>query len=224
MYVKELWRYPVKSMAGEQLQAVQMTSSGIVGDRTVQVQNNKGRTVTSRTHHGLLGLKGTLDQDGNTLVDSRPWTDPTILATVQEIVGPGSRLVSDNSLDRFDVLPLLVATDGAIEEFGRDRRRLRPNIIVGGVTGLEEREWQWRQLFIGDVVIDIHDLRARCVMTTFDPDTLAFDPSVMLDIVKLFGGKLSLNCDIAKGGQIHVGQEVTISRMRTRSERTEQRD
>ena len=56
-------------------------------------------------------------------------------------VGSGAHLVRSDGADRFDVLPLLVATDGAIAALGRDRRRLRPNILLGGVVGLAEREW-----------------------------------------------------------------------------------
>ena len=212
MFVAEIWRYPVKSMAGEQLQSAQLSPSGIDGDRVVQVRNAHGRTITSRTHPGLLGHRGTLDGQGNPLVDGLPWTDPTILAAVQKIAGPGSRLVRDDSLDRFDILPLLVATDGSIAAFGRDRRRLRPNIVVGGVSGLEEREWPGGELVIGDVVIGIQDLRARCIMTTYDPDSLAPDPRVLRDIVKRFGGKLALNCDVLGGGSIQVNQEVEILR------------
>jgi len=212
MYVSEIWRYPVKSMAGEQLQSAQLTPSGIDGDRLIQVRNAHGRTITSRTHPGLLGHRGTLDGQGNPLVDGLPWTDPSVLATVRQIAGPGARLVRDDSLDRFDILPLLVATDGSIAAFGRDRRRLRPNIIVGGVSGLEEREWPGGELVIGDVVIGIQDLRARCIMTTYDPDSLAPDPQVLRDIVKRFGGKLALNCDVLRGGSIQVDQEVEILR------------
>ena len=212
MYVSEIWRYPVKSMAGEQLQSAQLTPSGIDGDRLIQVRNARGRTITSRTHPGLLGHRGTLDGQGNPLVDGLPWTDPTVLSAVQKIAGPGARLVRDDSLDRFDILPLLVATDGSIAAFGRDRRRLRPNIIVGGVSGLEEREWPGGELVIGDVVIGIQDLRARCIMTTYDPDSLAPDPQVLRDIVKRFGGKLALNCDVLRGGSIQVNQEVEILR------------
>ncbi len=208
MYVKELWRYPVKSMAGEQLQTARLAASGIDGDRIIQVQDARGHTVTSRTYPGLLGLHGTLAEDGTPLIDGQPWTSPAALVAVQKIVGPGARLMRDDSVDRFDILPLLVATDGAIEAFGRDRRRLRPNIIVGGVNGLAEREWQGGRLFIGDVVISVADLRGRCIMTTFDPDTLAHDPTVLRDIVKRFGGKLALNCDIMEGGQIQLNQEV----------------
>jgi uncharacterized protein YcbX len=212
MYLKEIWRYPVKSMAGESLQTARLTASGVEGDRIVQVYNQYGRTATARTYPDLLGFKASLDPAGNPLVDGKPWNDPDVLRAVEKIVGPGTRLVRNESLDRFDVLPLLVATDGAITEFGLDRRRLRPNIVVGGVVGLEEREWEGGQLLIGDVVIGIDDLRARCVMTTFDPDTLAHDPAVIRDIVKRFGGKLALNCDVVKGGEIQVNQEVRVVR------------
>ena len=65
---------------------------------------------------------------------------------------------------------------------------------------------------VGAAVIGVHDLRGRCIMTTFDPDTLEHDPKVLRDIVKRFGGKLALNCDVVNGGVIEVGQEVMIRR------------
>jgi uncharacterized protein len=119
-------------------------------------------------------------------------------------------LVRDGSEHRFDVLPLLIATDGAIAEFGRDGRRLRPNIVIGGVSGLEEREWEGGLLRIRDVVIAIHDLRARCIMTTYDPDTIAHDPNVLRDIIQRFDGKLALNCEVVRGGEIRVNEEVQV--------------
>jgi len=208
MWVGELWRYPVKSMAGELLQTAELTPNGIVGDRVIHVRDNRGRVATARTFPGLLRFHATLDRAGQVLVDGLPWTDPQVLHAVQRVVGQSARLVQDESLDRFDILPLLVATDGAIAAFGRDRRRLRPNLIIGGVEGLAEREWQGGRLEVGDVEIDIADLRGRCVMTTFDPDTLAQDPGVLRDIVKRFGGTLALNCSVSRGGQIHVRQDV----------------
>jgi MOSC domain-containing protein len=212
VYVKELWRYPVKSMAGEQLESARLTLEGIEGDRGIRVQNEHGRTVTSRRYPGLLGFRATLDRSVETLIDGSPWTDPNVLGRVQEIVGSGARLVRDDGLDRFDVLPLLVATDGAIAEFGRDRRRLRPNIVVGDVAGLEERTWEGEHLLIGDAVIAVQDLRDRCIMTTFDPDTLAHDPKVLRDIVRRFEGKLALNCSVERGGEIQANQKVRIVR------------
>ena len=37
MFIKELWRYPVKSMAGEQLNASEVGKLGVAGDRKVLV-------------------------------------------------------------------------------------------------------------------------------------------------------------------------------------------
>ena len=213
MYVKEIWRYPVKSMAGEQLETARLTPSGIEGDRIVQVRNKRGRTVTSRTHPNLLGFKATLAGNGSPLVNGVPWDDSRIQETLRTNLGSDVRLIRDETASRFDILPLLVATDCAIAEFGRDRRRLRSNIVIGGVPGLEERTWEGGQILIGGVVIGIHDLRARCIMTTFDPDTLAHDPNVLRDIVRRFAGKLALNCEVIRGGEIRVNQEVQVVTM-----------
>jgi uncharacterized protein len=61
----------------------------------------------------------------------------------------------------------------------------------------------------------IEDLRGRCVMTTYDPDTLVQDPGVLRDIVKRFEGKLALNCAVLQGGDIHVNQPVQFSSQRS---------
>jgi uncharacterized protein YcbX len=210
MHIAALWRYPVKSMAGERLDRVTVSTSGLAGDRIVQVYRADGRVATARTHPKLLGHHATLDASGNPLVDGRHWLDASVAEDVQRVVGPGAMLAHDESDDRFDVLPLLVATDGAIAAFGRDERRLRPNIVIGGVEGLAERTWPGRELRIGDVRIGVESLRGRCVMTTFDPDTLAQDPNVLRDIVQRFDGRLALNCYVIEGGEIAVGQPVEL--------------
>jgi uncharacterized protein YcbX len=210
MVLQELWRYPVKSMAGERLDRATAGPAGLRGDRVVQVYDARGRLVTARTHPRLLGLHATLGRDGEPLVDGRPWSAPDVRARVEDIVGPGARLVRNEHEARFDVLPLLVATDGAIEAFGRDRRRLRPNLIVGGVNGLDERGWERRVLRIGPVLIALADLRGRCVMTTVDPDTLESDPRVLKDIVRRFDGHLALNAEVVQGGELRVTTTVEL--------------
>jgi uncharacterized protein YcbX len=197
-------------MGGERLDHAVLGSLGIAGDRVVHVEDADGRFITARTHPQLLGHRAKLDSSGDPIVDGLPWTDPQILQRVVDIVGPGAHLVRDDSGDRFDVLPLLVATDGAIRAFGLDGRRLRPNIVIGGVDGVAERSWPGRGLRIGNVLIGIESLRGRCVMTTFDPDTLEQDRQVLKNIVQRFGGKLALNCYVIQGGEIRVGDSVEL--------------
>jgi uncharacterized protein YcbX len=209
--VAEIWRYPVKTLAGEQLQHARIGPLGIEGDRVVHVENARGEVVTSRSHPRFLGHHSVLGSDGEPLVDGRPWNNPAVAAEVVEIVGPGAKLVRYDGVERFDVLPLLVATDGAIAAFGHDRRRLRPNIVIGGVEGLAEREWPGSYLRIGKVLIGVKDLRLRCVMTSFDPDTLLQDQDIMRGIYRRFEGKLALNCFVLQGGEITVGDEVAVT-------------
>jgi uncharacterized protein len=210
MKVAELWRYPVKSMAGEMLERAEFGSLGISGDRVVHVEDRYGRMITARTHPALLGHHAILGADGEPVVDGRPWGDAQVREEVEEIVGPGARLVRDESADRFDILPLLVATDGAVSAFGHDGRRLRPNILIGGVAGLEERSWPGHVLRIGAVLIGVRDLRGRCVMTTFDPDTLEQDRDVLREIVRKFDGTLALNCFVLRGGEVRVGDTAEL--------------
>ncbi len=209
IYVQQLWRYPVKSLAGEALEEARIDHDGIAGDRLVVVRGPHG-VITSRTRPQLLGLRATLSPDGEPLVENRSAGSPEVAAVVQHVAGPDAQLARLETTARFDVLPLLVATDGAIRAFGRDGRRLRPNIVLGGVDGLAEREWEGRHLRIGDVVIRLDSLRARCVMTTFHPDTLVQDVSVLRDISARFGGRLALNCAVEHTGAIRLGDRAEL--------------
>ena len=171
LYVAGLWRYPVKSLAGERLRSAAIDFEGVHGDRLVRVRGPEGMR-TSRRHYRLLGLQGMLGPDGTPLI----------------------------------------STDGAVAAFGRDVRRLRPNILIGGVVGLDEVHWSGAELHVGEVIIRLDSLRARCPMTTVDPDTLHRDPEVLRDIGRRFRGRLALNAEVGRGGTINVGDPVKLIR------------
>ena len=218
MKITEIWRYPVKTMAGEKLERAGVGSLGIEGDRVVHVENAKGQVITSRSHPRFLGHKGSLGPQGEIRVDGRPWDSSEVATEVVAIAGPGAKLVRYDGAERFDVLPLLVATDGAIAAFGHDHRRLRPNLVIGGVEGLTEREWPGACLRIGSVLIGVQNLRLRCIMTSYDPDTLVQDKEITRGIYRRFDGKLALDCFVIEGGEIAVGDEVDLVRGRACTE------
>jgi uncharacterized protein YcbX len=208
MHVAELWRYPVKSMAGEPLDEEWIGVDGITGDRGLYVVDGRGRIVSARTRPELLRHRATLGEDGDVLVDGRPWRDAAVTAVVRAAAGADARLIPASGGERFDILPLLVATDGALASFGRDARRLRPNLVIGGVDGLAERGWEWSLLATGEAVIALADLRGRCIMTTWDPDTLAQDVDVLRDLNARFGGRFALNAWAGRPGRVRVGDPV----------------
>ncbi len=215
LFLKSIWRYPVKTLAGQVLEMTRLTPVGIPGDRVVHVRGPEG-IRTSRRHYRLLGLQGTLDPDGQPLVDGHHWPSTEALALVQDAAGDDAWLEASEDIGRFDVLPLLVATDGAVENFGRDVRRLRPNLLIGGVRGMDEVHWPGGEIHIGEAVVRLDSLRARCPMTTVDPDTLERDPGVLRDIVRRFGGRLALNAEVLRPGVIRTGDPVRLVVSRAR--------
>lgn len=200
-------------MAGERLGEAELDPKGIPGDRIYQVCRADGHIVDARAHPRLLAMRPAFTAAGELLINGKPWDSPEIARAVEEAAasGPGAHLARNNSADRFDVLPLLVATDGAIAALGHDRRRLRPNILIGGVEGLAEREWEGCALRIGEALIGVNNLRSRCVMTTYDPDTQEQDPRVFQRIVQEFGGCMALDCWVIHGGRIRVGDAVELA-------------
>ena len=91
-----------------------------------------------------------------------------------------------------------------------DRRRFRPNIVIAGAVGLDEAGWPGYGLRAGGVVIGVRNRRTRCVMTTFDPDTLEQDPGVLRRIVRSFGGEVALDCWVVEPGRIAEGDPVEL--------------
>jgi len=212
VHVLELWRYPAKSMAGEMLPEVEVGEMGVAGDRSLYVVDDQGVVLTARTRPGLLLHRGGVDDRGRPTVDGLHWEDAEVARRVAEAGRPseGARLMRAAAGERFDILPLLVATDGAIAATGVDRRRFRPNLVIGGVEGLAERGWEGKFLRIGEAVIGLASLRQRCVMTTWDPDTIKQDKRVLVDIYARFEGTLALNAWAVIPGRVKVGDTVEL--------------
>jgi len=210
MHVAELWRYPVKSLKGEQIQEAQITSNGIPGDREIVVLNCAGRIITSRTRPKLLRLNGNLGPDGIPTINGLKWDSTEAGELVNQAVGEDVRLMRVPQPQAFDVLPLLIATDGATQFLNIDHRRLRPNILLANVNGLNERDWPGRIITIGDLRIQAVKLRARCVMTTFDPDTQEQDKSVLIKIIRDLDGTTALDCSVIQPGVVRLGDVVEI--------------
>jgi uncharacterized protein YcbX len=199
VHVAELWRYPVKSLAGERLDAVDAREDGFPGDRAVRVVDGAGNKITARTRPGLLAIAGS---DGES---------PAAAAMLADAAGPDARFEPAGGGGHFfDESPLLVATDGAIAALGYDGRRFRPNIVIGDVPGMEERAWDGRRLRIGAAEIDLGHLCERCVLTTFDPDTREQDPDVLRRVNDELDGLFARNCWVAAPGRIAVGDPVEL--------------
>ena len=209
MHLDKIWRYPIKSLAGERLDHATLTSDGVAGDRVIHVRG-AGGPLTGRTRSKLLSIPGRTGADGVPRVAGDVWHSPAAAATITAAAGPDAQLVAFTGPERFDVLNLLVATDGAVEAFGHDVRRLRPNLVIGGVPADAEATWPGRAISIGDALIGVHSVRQRCIVTSFDPDTGEQDLDVFRRIRNEFGNRLALNCwvirpaDVTGDAPVHI--------------------
>src|SRR5207249_322122 len=105
-----------------------------------------------------------------------------------------------HGLDRFDVLPLSIATDGKSPQSASIGGGSAPTSSSAAWRGWPSGAGRGRQLRIGELLIAVVRLRPRCVMTTYDRDTQKQDHSVLRRIVSELGGVLALDCAVVRPG------------------------
>lgn len=98
MQVAELWRYPVKSMQGEQLDECEMTALGVSGDRRLGVLDcDTGRVVSAKRDGRLLEATAVLRDSGVAVTlpgESAREPGPELDARLTDWLGRASRLVT----------------------------------------------------------------------------------------------------------------------------------
>ncbi len=87
LHVAGLWRYPVKSLAGEPLSAAVIGPEGTPGDRSVRIRGPEG-VRTSRRQYRLLGLLGSVTMSSDIDVAS-PARPPSIRHNTRALASQG---------------------------------------------------------------------------------------------------------------------------------------
>jgi hypothetical protein len=158
----------------------------------------------------LLTIDACTGTDGEPVVAGYRWDTPEAADVIRSAAGDDARLVSARVRERFDVLPLLIATEAEADALGIGLRRLRPNIVIGGAAVGDEGSWIGQALQIDDSLIGVHTRRPRCIVTTIDPDTGAQDLDVLRRIRRMREGALALDCWTIRPGKISVGDPVNV--------------
>lgn len=152
--VEEIWVYPVRSLAGTSVPAVEVTSHGLTGDRAWTVVGDDGRVVRAKDVPGMADIPGTGDPDA----------DASALGTA---LGHPVRLVQTPD-DGAAVAPVHLVSRGAIERAaagevpeGCSADDPRANLVLS-LEG-DERRWVGRELRVGEAVLEVTRTPKHCL-------------------------------------------------------------
>lgn len=227
----QLWRYPVKSMAGERLSTAEVGPLGIDQDRQWGlVDRATGLVLTARRVPALLFAEPVVGDDGIVvrLPDGTETADDDVLSewvarpVTLRRPRPGERgryEIADND-DRPDGTwsewegPESVWHDStrtrisivAASALGdRDVRRFRPNVVV---QGGDERDLLGSRVRIGEVVLDVVKEIDRCVVVTRPQPGIERDKSVLVQVHRERDGCLGVGALVVTGGRVGEGDQL----------------
>lgn len=229
--VIELFRYPVKSMAGDRITEADLDWQGVEGDRQYSFYRKDDPSrfpwLTGRDLPDLVRYQPIFDNPAmprNSAVDvitpagdRLDLHDPTLLRRLSDAAGCELGLLQVGR-GTYDSMPVSIATTAAHSSVdssnGRpvDRRRFRSNIVVE--ADVSPTEWLSRRLLFGEshdsAEILVADSIPRCAMITVDPDTGQRNPKIMRTIAQSFGNAFGAYGAPARPGRLRVGDPVFV--------------
>lgn len=234
--VKQIWRFAVKSMAGEQLDACTVGAHGIPGDRGWAIRDETEGKLATGSRHPLLmqcaaryreapvnGSVAPVDMwlpDGTQIASDLEDVNAHLSELLGKPVSLSSLAADANAEHYFDVATIHVLTTASLAVMSRlnpgadwDVRRFRPNFLVEtdpGTEGLIEFDWNGKTLRLGQVEVRCDIACERCAMTNHQQKDLPKDESVFRTIVKETGKNLGTYAKVTTPGAVKIGDPVEL--------------
>lgn len=231
--VRELWRYPVASVGGERVEAVDVGRGRIKGDRELLLVDLLSGEVAAPEKlprwRPALQLSASWENGG--VIAGPSWSlsfsDPTFDDAFSDHFGFRSglrreltELVTPNGpitvRARYEVSPLHIVSSAAIEELEAllpgsrfDVRRFRPNIVVDG--DLRDDEAVGRRFEAGLAKGVVTEATKRCGMTMIAQTGLPEDPEILRTILRTRRRCLGVYATVSEGASISVGDPFSLA-------------
>src|SRR6266851_2276637 len=215
--VAEIWRYPVKSMAGERLESCEVAETGLDGDRRWALvdgtPNRAGKPLTVREAEVLLTYRARLADDAVQVVTPRSEVRALDDRLVAELAAETSRALTlrEGAGLNHDDSPVLVVNLATVAAFELsagvevDRRRFRANLYLEGLEPEEELRWLGRRIRAGEAELEVVSRCERCVVITRDPDTTRASPHLLRVLTEMSDTCMGVYCRVAKTGRVATG-------------------
>lgn len=226
MKVVSLRRYPVKSMAGEALDAVSLDSRGLGGDRWYAVQDADGHfasgknTQRFRRRDQVFSYAAATSRSGDVIVTggSGKWTvgDPGLDEELSREMGLNVRVMPEADVPHQDAGSVsLIGTatlDWCADRWGVhvDPRRLRVNIVFSSREPFIEETWVGRTLTCAGARLRVVERAPRCRMIDIAQDGAMAEGRWLKPLAKERDTFLAVYGDVESGGAIRVGDQVSV--------------
>lgn len=229
MRLAELWRYPVKSLAGERLRRVTVNPRGLEGDRRWALVDPDGGIASGKTTRRFRRVPGLLQHrshlDGRepvvTLADGRSARagSAELDALMAEIAPPGWLLQREDRTPHLDAGPVHLVTTATLATLGRvagERipvERLRPNLLleVDHTAPFPEDEWLGRTILLGAVELRILDRTERCAMVGHAQSSLGTHPTLLKTIGRINRACAGVYAEATVPGVLNEGDIARLS-------------
>jgi uncharacterized protein len=227
--VAKLWRYPVKSMLGEECGQLELEGRGFRGDRLFAVRDGEGKlgsgknTRRFRVIDGLFNFHARSCGDFPEVVFPNGLTmrgdDPAIHNALSVVLGTAVTLAREVHTPHFDSSAVHIVSTAALAWLQSqlansriDERRFRPNIVVTTHGSAQvEQSWVGKVLRIGDCArLRITTTTERCRMTTLAQSDLPADPKVLRCIAQDAGLQFGVYAEVVEPGRVVNGDAISL--------------
>ncbi len=215
--VAEIWRYPVKSMAGERLESCLIAATGLEGDRRWALvdgtPNRAGKLFTNTQDARLMRygarLAGQTVEVVTPVGETRGLDDVLVAELAAQTSRPLTlRDAAGLNYDDSHVLVVNLSTVAAFELSAGveiDRRRFRANLYLDGLEPEEELRWLGRSIVAGDAELEVVSRCERCVVITRDPVTTVATPELLRVLTQTSETCMGVYCRVVRPGMVAVG-------------------
>jgi len=220
--VREIRRYPVKSMAGESLATVEIDARGLVGDRWYAVVDGDAKLASGK-HSSRFRRRDAVFDFASRTTDAGPrvtghggdWSvgDPELDRTLAEIMGDPVQVLAEADTPHQDAGEVsLIGTaslDWCREHLGvdADRRRIRPNLVVDTSEPFIEETWSG-MLLVGGARLSFVRRIERCRMVDIAQEGLPREGTWLKALAERREMRLGVYLGVAEPGTLRVGDDV----------------
>jgi uncharacterized protein YcbX len=232
-HVEAIYRYPVKSMAGERLDQAELGWHGLEGDgrlafrRMDDCSGFPWLTAGKLPDLVLFAPRRREDGDQGDLPTHVRTPDGEEMCVFGEELAAeiGRRYGAPVQMMHlkhgiFDDASVSVIASDTVCEIGRlsgqcpDVRRFRPNVVVRLLRSVpfQEDEWVGGVLSFGEgddapaIAVTMRD--ARCAMVNLDPDSASPTPAVLKAVVRANRNNAGIYGTVIRIGRLAVGQSI----------------